>query len=260
MKKENRLDVSFRHADDRRKLLLINPMFKLMAKEFRKRWAIPDEGYENKNDAGAWRDWVHIGRAFKPNQDDIRREVWRQGSINKITRSGSLGRLFQQKSVIKGSLTMQRAVQNHISDILRNVNYGPKWYPLVEKYLIFGALEVSQPQTSPSGVTFRFDYDENTGQEIILAIITDETTDEDLSVVLKSVRSWQKNLSYRRSTRNRKSGTLGRDIRVYKLRVEDGLPAKEVAEKINLEFPDDPAVAQQDIYGIVQRINRKLSR
>ena len=258
MKNEtSRFAASFRNAGLLADILHDKPGFVSDINAFRNKWHIPKNGL-SEQELAAWRvQFAKERRSYKPTDDDITLEVSRQRRIHSASSRASAGfdKLITPQRLNTDNLDSQRAYQNDIGSILINYSLSPRWYPYVEHYALNG-----QKTRVPSGIEFRLDIDELTGQEVITLRITDEVRKADLLAAWPTIIKHQEKLPYRRQAKSVPKRQFERNRKVS-LMLADDVPVAEITDYLDEYFPKkngDPHM-HEDVLKMVHAYNSAIN-
>jgi hypothetical protein len=252
MTKIDRLNKSYRNAKQKEEILLAKPSFLNAIKQLRLKWDIPTDGFDEQSpqDLSAWQ--VNQLNSYEADDEDLELELKRQKKYLKHT--GTYVKNFE--SLLRKEnlgLTMSRALINDIGQVLIANNLNPRWYSYVENYLFYNI-----PTKIPSGIEFRVDIDQLTGQEIILIKVTEEITKDDLTATWEYVRKYQQNLPNKTKGIIQPKKALERNRLAYDMS-QKGTPLNIIADEINELFPKKENKKTYDKYYSYNEVYQMIS-
>lgn len=256
MKKSNRLDDSFRNAEQTKIILLSRPSFHKSASKFRNKWNIPEDGL-SKAEFDNWHIWFIKNKSkYKPTIEDIACEKERHKRIDRSSTEllKGFGELID-KYLDTSDLDAERVFKNDIGEILRQQALNPRWYRYLERYLL-----LNEQSKVPSGMEFSTEVDEVSGQEVLILKITEEIRKADLLAVWGTVTEYQKKLSYYHHAKTQPMRVFERNKKVATMKA-DGLSIKKIIEYLDDHFPkkDGDVYMDEDVLKMINEYNKALS-
>ncbi len=232
MNKSARLDDSYRNAKQTERVLLSRNSFKSAVKSFRAKWNIPEKGL-TKSKIESWQIWfIQQRKTYRPSDRDIVLEKERHKRIDRNSTQLLKGfdRLID-KYLDTSSLDAERVFRNDIGEILRQQKLNPRWYIYVERYLL-----LNERIRVPSGMEFRTEVDEISGQEVIMLKITEEIRKADLLAVLRTIKQYQKKLPYHQKIKTQPMRVFERNKIVFE-KHEAKQPMEGIKDFLDEHYP-----------------------
>jgi len=216
--KNNQLQIAIRKTRQKAKLLAEQPKFKNEIKRLRKKWNIPEDGFQDYEEFNYWE------TAFNE-RNRVYQQVEYPEFITKYKKELDYGERLKEFN----KKAPNNELQNDLALLIKKQKLSPLWIQGLKGYLLRNFMPI------PAGLIIEISTDPITNSPILKLVIQEDTSIKDIQSAWSEIRSYQKKLPYWRQNKSQPMPYFERNKRAYELK-QTRKSYKEIAEILTREL------------------------
>ncbi len=216
--KNNQLQIADRKTRQKTKLLAEQPKFKSEIKRLRKKWNIPEDGFQDYEEFNSWE------TAFNE-QNRVYQQVKYPEFITKFKKEPDYGERLKEFN----KKAPNNELQSDLAILIKTQKLSPLWIQGLRGYLLRNFMPI------PAGLIVEISTDPITDSPILKLVLQEDTTIKDIQSAWREISEYQKKLPYWRKKKSQPMPYFERNKRAYELK-QAGKSYKEIAEILTKEL------------------------
>lgn len=216
--KNNQLQITVRKTRQKSKLLAEQPKFKSEIKRLRKKWNIPEDGFQDYEEFNNWETVFN-------ERNRVYQQVEYPEFITKFKKEPDYGQRLKEFN--------KKAPNNEFQDdlalLIKTQKLSPLWIQGLRGYLLRNFMPI------PAGLIIEISTDPLTDLPILKLVIQEDTSIKDVQSAWSEINEYQRKLPYWRQKKSQPIPYFERNKRAYELR-QSGKSYKEIAEILTKEL------------------------
>ncbi len=233
------------------KVLLSRPDFKVEIEQLRKKWSLPPEGIKDENESAKWQEWLEVetDKYFDENRSIERSKLDRLAKEKKFREREEEQKLFNQQAPLN-------AYHRDIEKLIDTFKLPPDWHHPLQRYLMFNESDNMWIPLNNATVQTTWDWDHG-GKSQLSILINASTTIDDIKFIWPQVKRLQRRLNDKTQDKFQPIPNLDRDKRIYEL-AEQETSYEDIASQIKKEFKISRNFGYEDVSRALSRYRKRL--